>query len=93
MNKAKAKVMVKRVGPVGPLKVFAPLHSVKVTESPRVRAVHDLLIKAACECSSAKNAECYKTTPKFDEWCWPCRTRWSHRIDAAKWVAPVDDVL
>lgn len=59
----------------------------------RFHAVAGQLRTAKCECGNPQKADCYRYTPDMDHWCWPCRVRWSLRPDAAKFIAPMDDVV
>lgn len=65
----------------------------------RFHAVVRQLRTARCECGNFPKkkgggyTDCYLVTAKIDDWCWPCRLRWSLRPDAAKFIAPMDDVV
>lgn len=60
---------------------------------PRLEATVEQLRTARCECGNPKKADCFRFTPDVGAWCWPCKVRWSLRPDAARFIAPVDDVV
>lgn len=58
----------------------------------RVAGLIRLMIKAKCETGWPDKKDCFKHNANIEEWCWPCKARWAHRKDAAKFVAPIDDI-
>lgn len=66
----------------------------KLTE--RSLVILEQLRTAKCECghytAKHKPMRCFEATPNRQEWCWPCTYRWSLRADAARFIAPIDDV-
>lgn len=60
----------------------------------RFNVVARQLLTAKCEVGWPGMRDCFHNSPdRRREWCWPCTVRWSVRVDAAKFVAPKDDVI
>lgn len=59
----------------------------------RTHAVVAEIRKAICEVGWPNHRDCFHNTAERDTWCHPCTLRWAARKDAARFVAPKDDVL
>jgi hypothetical protein len=60
---------------------------------PRFATVINNLAFGDCQCGHANKRDCYYNTADLNEWCDPCRVRWSLLSDASRFVAPKDDLV